>query len=82
MDLTRLTRVDTTTWRIEPHGGMRLVRFGLENHDFIAALLPDRFQEARQPHWATFQFCVLVSAALASSHPPLGGSRTPTRHPR
>ena len=20
MDLTRLTRVDTTTWRIEPHG--------------------------------------------------------------
>jgi hypothetical protein len=60
---------------------MRLVRFGLENHDFIAALLPDRFQEARQPHWATFQFCVLVSAVLAANRLPPGGSRTPTRRP-
>ena len=66
MDLTRLTRVDSTTWRIEPHGAMRVPAIIYADESLICDIDEKVYEQAANV--ATLPGIVRASYAMPDAH--------------
>src|SRR3990170_726408 len=66
MDLTRFTRIDQTTWQIEPHGAMRVPVIIYADEDLIRDM-DDKVHE-QAVNVATLPGIVKASYAMPDAH--------------
>jgi tRNA-splicing ligase RtcB len=66
MDLSRLTRVDSTTWRIEPHGAMRVPAIIYADEGLICDIDEKVYEQAANV--ATLPGIVRASYAMPDAH--------------
>jgi hypothetical protein len=75
MDPARFTRVDATTWRIEPHGAMRVPAIIYADEDLIRNMDDKVYEQATNV--ATLPGIVQACSFIARARPAPSGPATP-----